>query len=264
MWIHSPSVYLVGKSTVEDSGMSGFLETHGVGWESDSEEGAEVLSEVAGRVCYMSFARPRPGGNAAYLQHILESGHGSVLEHGVYNFTFAGVSRSLTHELVRHRAGFAYSQLSQRYVDSSSVKFVVPSIIEQDPELKAIFQVACRTSLDAYARLSEAISQKIQNGLVSGVSPSEDRTHARKVARQAARSVLPNATETKIFVSANCRAWRHFLEMRGSVHAEPEIRRLAAAVCIILKHECYSIFGDFEASIHADGEYVVQSKYRKV
>ena len=97
-------------------------------WQTDTEVAGEHLAEVAGRVCYMSFAKPRPGGNQAYLDHILEVGHGSVLEHAVWNFVFTGVSRSLTHELIRHRAGFGYSQLSQRYVDESVAEYVEPDV----------------------------------------------------------------------------------------------------------------------------------------
>jgi thymidylate synthase (FAD) len=134
-----PAVYLVGKQVIEDRELDRFLTDHGVSWESDSEIAAEVLTETAGRTCYMSFAKPRPGGNSAYLTHIKEVGHGSVLEHAVWNFVFTGVSRSLTHELVRHRAGWAYSQLSQRYVDESIAEYVEPDIIASDPELHAIW-----------------------------------------------------------------------------------------------------------------------------
>ncbi len=106
--ITNPSVYIVGRQTVDGAELDRFLTDHGVSWESDSEVAAEVLTETAGRVCYMSFAKPRPGGNSAYLTHIKEVGHGSVLEHAVWSLLITGVSRSLTHELVRHRAGFGY------------------------------------------------------------------------------------------------------------------------------------------------------------
>src|SRR5580692_4926642 len=110
--ISEPSVYLIGRQTIDDSALDKFLSDHGVSWESDSEVAAEVITETAGRTCYMSFAKPRPGGNAAYLTHIKEVGHGSVLEHAVWNLLITGVSRSCTHELARHRAGFGFSQLS--------------------------------------------------------------------------------------------------------------------------------------------------------
>src|SRR5205085_10734218 len=108
----------------------------------DTEIAGEKLAEIAGRVCYLSFARPRPGGNQAYLGHILEVGHGSVLEHAVWNFVFTGVSRTLTHELVRHRTGMGYSQLSQRYVDESVAEYVEPYCIAEDPGLHALWLYA--------------------------------------------------------------------------------------------------------------------------
>jgi thymidylate synthase ThyX/5-methylcytosine-specific restriction endonuclease McrA len=106
--IRAPTVYLVGRQVVAADEVERFLADHGVSWQTDSEVAGEYLVEIGGRLCYMSFARPRPGGNKAYLDHILEVGHGSVVEHAVWNFVFVGVSRSLTHELVRHRAGMGY------------------------------------------------------------------------------------------------------------------------------------------------------------
>lgn len=106
--IREPSVFLVGKQMINDAELDRFLEEHGVSWKSDTEVVGEYLAEVAGRLCYLSYAKPRPGGNKAYLNHILEVGHGSVLEHAVWNFIFSGISRSLSHELIRHRAGFGY------------------------------------------------------------------------------------------------------------------------------------------------------------
>jgi len=103
-----PTVYLVGRQTVDRAALDRFLADHGVTWQTDTGVAGEHLCEIAGRLCYMSYARPRPGGNKAYLDHILEVGHGSVLEHAVWNFIFTGISRSCSHELVRHRAGWAY------------------------------------------------------------------------------------------------------------------------------------------------------------
>lgn len=106
--LREPTVYLVGRQVVDTPAVDRFLSDHGVAWQTDTEVAGEHLAEVAGRLCYMSFARPRPGGNKTYLGHILEVGHGSVLEHAAWNFVFAGISRSCSHELVRHRAGWAY------------------------------------------------------------------------------------------------------------------------------------------------------------
>src|SRR5438309_6951016 len=160
--IREPTVYLMGRQTVADSVLDKFLADHGVSWETDTEVAGEHLTEVAGRVCYMSFAKPRPGGNETYLKHILEVGHGSVLEHAVWNFLFTGVSRSLTHELIRHRAGFGYSQLSQRYVDESIAEYVVPDCIAGDPELHALWLEAVGQAHQAYMRLTEELPSKFQ------------------------------------------------------------------------------------------------------
>ena len=94
------------------------------------------LNEVAGRTCYMSFGKGRKS-NEEYLENILSSKHGSVLEHAVWNLLITGVSRALTHELVRHRAGFGYSQLSQRYVDESEARYVVPPLYQENEALRA-------------------------------------------------------------------------------------------------------------------------------
>src|SRR5581483_2373360 len=235
--LREPTVYLMGKQQINDAELDRFLADHGVSWQTDTEVAGEALVETSGRICYMSFAKPRPGGNQAYIHHILEVGHGSVLEHAVWNFLFTGVSRSLTHELIRHRAGFGYSQLSQRYVDESIAEYVEPDSIASDPDLHALWLDAVSHAHRAYMRLTEKLQEAFKD--------EPDRTLRRKLARQAARSVLPNATETKIFVTANARALRHFIELRGSRHAETEIRKLAIAVLRLMQHEAPHLFGDY-------------------
>src|SRR6202043_3870133 len=159
-------------------------------------------------------------------------------EHAVWNFIFVGVSRSLTHELVRHRAGWGFSQLSQRYVDESVAEYVEPDCIAADSELHRLWLDAVAHSHQAYMKLVEGLQERFKD--------EPDRTQRRKLARQAARSVLPNATETKIFVSANARALRHFIEMRASRHAEVEIRKLAVQVLRLMQHEAPHIFSDYQ------------------
>jgi len=233
-----------------------FLAEHGVSWQTDTEIAGEHLVETAGRICYMSFAKPRPGGNQAYVGHILEVGHGSVLEHAAWNFVFAGISRSLTHELVRHRAGWAYSQLSQRYVDESTAEYVEPDVIATDPELHRFWLDAIARTHEAYVQLAQKLQEKF--------SDEPDRTLRRKLARQAARSVLPNATETKIFVTANARALRHFIEMRASRHAEVEIRKLAVQLLRILQEEAPNLFSDYQLHPLPDGTFEATTPHRKV
>ncbi len=255
--IREPSVYLVGRQTVDEQAVERFLSDHDVStWTTDTEVAGEKLCEVAGRVCYMSFAKPRPGGNARYLGHILEVGHGSVLEHAAWNFIITGVSRSFTHELVRHRAGFGYSQLSQRFVDESVAEYVEPDCIADDAELHAMWVEAVQRSHEAYCKLSEALLAKFEN--------EPDKTLRRKRAREAARSILPNATETKIFVTANARALRHFIEMRSSEHAEVEIRKVAARILHLLQQDAPNLFGDYETTKLADGTETARTEHPKV
>jgi thymidylate synthase (FAD) len=254
--LREPAVYVVGRQVLATDELERFLADHGVAWQTDTEVAGEYLAEIAGRLCYMSYARPRPGGNKTYLGHILEVGHGSVLEHAVWNFIFTGISRSCTHELVRHRAGWAYSQLSQRYVDESVAEYVEPDVIAADPQMHALWLEAIGHAHQAYVRLVELLAQRFQD--------EPDKTQRRKLARQAARSVLPNATETKIFVSANARALRHFIEMRASRHAEVEIRKLATLVLKIMQVEAPSLFGDYQLVPLPDGTFEATTPHRKV
>jgi thymidylate synthase (FAD) len=255
--VHEPKVYLLGRQEVDELALAAFLADHDVSrWSTDTTVGGEKLIETAGRVCYMSFQKPRPGGNQAYIGHILEVGHGSVLEHAVFNLLFTGVSRSLTHELVRHRAGFGFSQLSQRFVDESECSFVEPEVIATDPELHRIWLEAVEASQIAYRTLANRLTERFKD--------IPDKTSRRKQAREAARSVLPNATETKIFVTANARALRHFIEMRGDAAADVEIRRLAIAVYKLLKNEAPNLFGDYTLIDLPHGGQAVTTEHRKV
>lgn len=250
--INVPSVYLVGKQELNSLDCAEFLEAHGVEhWNTDTDNAGEQLVEIAGRLCYMSFAKPRPGGNKAYINHILEVGHGSVLEHAVYSMIFTGVSRSLTHELVRHRAGMSYSQLSQRYVDESDCAFVVPPSITLASESGAWWASCMGRALGQYQAMIESLEMRFAD--------ITDKTLKRKKIRETARSVLPNCTETKIFVTGNARAWRHFLELRGSIHADAEIQRLAIAVLDVLQSESPNLFGDYTVT-----EQGIDTQWRKV
>jgi thymidylate synthase (FAD) len=255
--IAEPRVYLVGRQSIDDEALNRFLADHEVShWTTDTDEAGEKLVEIAGRLCYMSFAKPRPGGNSAYIKHILEVGHGSVLEHAVFDFIISGVSRSFTHELVRHRAGFGYSQLSQRFVDESQCAFVEPEVIASDPELHRIWLDSIVQSQRAYRALADKLTVKFA-GL-------EDKTLRRKKAREAARSVLPNATETRIFVTGNARALRHFVEMRGDPAADVEIRKVAIAMLKILQAESPNLFGDYSLVDLPEGGQSATTAHRKV
>src|SRR5256886_5287317 len=176
-----------------------------VQWHGEASPG-ERLAEFAGRVCYMSQHNPANRTTLEYLENIKKQGHGSVLEHAVYVLLIEGISRSCSHELVRHRAGFGYSQLSQRYVDESHAAFVVPPAMLGDATLEAGGQAEGTDAQAADGRAVGALMQRYE--WVAG------QGHRRQMAREAARSVLPNATEVKIVVSGNARAWRTMLELR--------------------------------------------------
>jgi thymidylate synthase (FAD) len=222
-----------------------------VDWRTDADGGMGLV-EFAGRACYQSWNKPNPATatNAGYLRHVLDVGHLSVFEHATVTFYVTGVSRSLTHELVRHRH-LSFSQLSQRYVPERDAAVVEPDVIAADPELHAKFVAATSASAQAYAELLDALEHKL-------AGPG-DATLRRKQARQAARSVLPNATETRIVVTGNYRAWRHFVAMRGSEHADVEIRTLAIAFLRELQRIAPHAFADFETTTLPDGTELASS-----
>src|SRR5256714_6211385 len=225
-----------------------------VQWRGEGSPG-ERLAEFAGRVCYMSQHNPANRSTAEYLESIRKQGHGSVLEHAVYVLVIEGISRSCSRELVRHRAGFGYSQLSQRYVDESHAAFVMPPAILGDAKLEAEWQAEVADAQAAYVRAVEALMQRYDW--------VADKVHRRKMAREAARSVLPNATEVKIVVSGNARAWRTMLELRSGEGAELEIRRMAVACLRILQREAPALFSDFEIYVADDRQEAARVAYHK-
>jgi thymidylate synthase (FAD) len=226
-----------------------------VSWLGDGT-GGERLAEFAGRLCYMSQANPAKRPTREYLDNIKKQGHGSVLEHANYSVLVEGVSRSLTHELVRHRAGFAYSQLSQRYVDESNACFVVPPAVIGDEKLEAAWRAQVESAQQTYVSLVEQLMERY--GWVA------DRVHRRKMAREAGRAVLPNATETKVVVTGNVRAWRTMLELRSSEAAELEIRRFAVAMLRLLQREAPGFFSDFVIYVAEDRRESAKVEYHKV
>jgi thymidylate synthase (FAD) len=252
--VREPKIYLVGRQSLDPESIDRFLADHQLTWQTDTEVGAEALAELAGRVCYLSYGRGRKS-NREFIGHLVEVGHGSVLEHAVWSFLVTGVSRSFTHELIRHRH-FSYSQLSQRYVDESNSDFVEPDAIADDPELHRLWCETVEASRAAYTRLVAGLERRF--------TATPDKTLRRKLARQAARSVLPNATETKIFITGNARALRHFIELRGSEHADVEIRKVAVAMLGILAREAPSVFGDYTLRPLEGGGVATHTDHPKV
>jgi len=236
-----------------------------VNWNSDTDVAGQAVAEFAGRLCYLSFGPdaglegghkliPGRTTNSDYLANILRTRHGSVLEHATWTFLIEGVSRALTHELVRHRH-LSYSQLSQRYVDESEVAFVLPPEVPAEGPAYDLFVRSCERSLEDYRALLALTEEQVKD------EPSA--TLRRKRARQTARSLLPNAAETKIVVTGNARAWRHFIELRGSASAEAEIRKLAVILLYALVEEAPNMFGDYTVET-VNGVEVVDTEFRSV
>lgn len=172
----------------------------------------DKLSEMAGRLCYRSWGRPNPETrtNDGYVQNIKKQKHFSVIEHSSATFYIGGVSRTLTHELVRHRH-LSFSQVSQRYVDGSQDDIVLPLGITDKKLQKKLLK------LDKKAK---EVYGEIYDGLIGeGLSTKE--------ARQAARSALLGSQSTDIVVTGNLRSWIEFIEKRDSLGADVEIRELA-------------------------------------
>ncbi|KAA1251483.1 FAD-dependent thymidylate synthase [Mycobacterium simiae] len=228
-----------------------FLALPDVPWTTEAD-GGSALVEFAGRACYQSWSKPNPrtATNAGYIKHIIDVGHFSVLEHASVSFYVTGISRSCTHELIRHRH-FSYSQLSQRYVPETAAHVVVPPGMEDDSELQQILTAAADASRATYIELLAKLEAKFAD--------QSNAVLRRKQARQAARAVLPNATETRIVVTGNYRAWRHFIAMRATEHADVEIRRLAIECLRQLADVAPAVFADFEVTTLADGSEVATS-----
>lgn len=223
-----------------------------IGFATDAD-GAEALVEFAGRACYESFDKPNPRtrANAAYLRHIIEVGHVALLEHANATLYIRGISRAAAHELMRHRH-LSFSQLSQRYVhDAANV--VVPQLIAEDETLLRLFHRAVGESTFAFNELLDALEEKL------GDEPNA--LLRKKQARQAARAVLPNASESRVVVTGNFRSWRHFIGMRSTEHADVEIRRVAVECLKVLRSEAPTCFGDFDIATLEDGTEMATSPY---
>lgn len=276
--VYGPRIYVIGRTQLNWAEIDDYLDDEGTEWihdlPRDGTHDLELASEFAGRVCYAAFGKAQYHTETGkYLENILTQRHGSVLEHATLMLLITGVSRSLTHELVRHRVGVAYSQRSQRYVDESKTPgYVLPpelsgSIINADDnetdklnaELRSIWLNGMQHTAQTYEALTIALTEKLQK-----LHPDLKKRDLRIRARQAARSVLPNAMETTIVVTANMRTLRHLCEIRGGVGAESEIRRLAIELTHVLRDEAPAIAADLEVTMLEDGRPGVRVKHSKV
>ena len=187
----------------------------------------ETIIARAASICYDS--KPKDlNGARKMIKAIIKAGHESCIEHAYATFEIDGISRVVSHELVRHRIA-DFSQRSQRYVDEHKPSYVIPDEIKENDEAKGLFVDAMNSAWNYYARLQEM-------GFKNQIS----------------RYVLPNACTTKIAVTMNFRSWRNFLKLRCSKRAQPEIRKLAYALLDKLIEIAPSCFEDLrnEDNLH--------------
>jgi thymidylate synthase (FAD) len=162
-----------------------------------------------------------------FLNRLMSYGHTSPIEHVSFTFAIEGVSRTLTHQLVRHRLA-SYSQQSQRYVKLEQFEFVIPPAISDDEEAREIFISAMQNSQKAYDDLTERLLKKY---IIHGMS----KIDAEKKAIEDARYVFPNACETKIVVTMNARTLMNFFQHRTCNRAQWEIHNLADEMLLQVK-----------------------------
>jgi len=222
------------------TGLQGFLNSLGVPeWRTKAESPAEELIEVAGKTCYLSFStdlnknltKVGMRSNGEYVENLVKQRHGSVLEHATLTFAFKDVSRVFTHELVRHRVGTAYSQVSGRYVRTDSIDYWMPKEIRENPVASKIFEKAFHYQEACICELEE----------VFNIGPMKDFTLKKKLT-SAFRRLIGNGQANHIIVSFNHRTLRHLIELRTSRHAEEEIRLVFNKVFDIVKDRYPAIY----------------------
>jgi len=242
MRIVEPKVFLVGETKIVPEGLQAYLNHIGMpNWTTDAPTDAEKLVEVMSRICYRSFA---PGlnpnvtrvreGNALHLKNIIESRHGSVMEHAYLNFIFTNVSRVFTHELITHRAGTAKSQESLRFVRLDDLGFWPPLVIRENEDVMEIMS-------DTFEHL-EGLQIKLADMLQLDKLDFE----TKKKLTSAMRRIAPEGLTTTIGWSANFRAIRHAIELRSAPPAEEEIRLVfGKKVGDIVTGRYTNAFGDY-------------------
>lgn len=269
-YLKAPGVVLLARPQTNVGGLGGFLE----GFDPDLRfpeylddptdlPDSSQLCKTAGQLCYASFGprRTRNENAAAYFERLTSAGHGSVLEHASFSFLLYGISRSVTHELVRHRAGAGFSQISQRYVSGAVLRFVERPEYGEDEDLHRLFEERADRAAAEYGEMADRLLGRQEGG--HEMLSADHKTDARKKVQQTARSLLPNETEAPMVFTGNVRALRHIVEMRADAHAESEIRNLALRLFLCLWTTDPILFGDYELGELPDGTFTVSTKNRK-
>lgn len=253
-----PKVFLLGETTALHDNVTEMLNYIGASdWDTDAETDAELLTEIAGRLCYLAFGtelnpnvtRVRKG-NSKYIGNILNVKHGSVLEHGTMNFAILGCTPVFTHELVRHRVGTAFSQRSGRFVRLDSISARWPKAFDAENGLVNEGQQEKLRSMAA-GLLNEMEKFQIEASELLGLDDDGETFARLKKLTSSMRRFAPYGVTTDIFFSANHRALRHILEMRSSEHAEEEPQQIAPMLAKIVQKRYPAIYQDM--TIKADG-----------
>lgn len=238
-----PEIFLISRPQIDADAMEEYLDrVGGKGWlkRITHTRDGENLVEFAGRLCYRSWevglnpnvTKVRTD-QREYFENMLRSAHGSVLEHANYTFVFHNVSRVFTHELVRHRAGSAFSQESLRYVRLTSLGFRVPPVLESHSQ----------RVIDMVEQLEEFQVEMAEN---LGLDEEGVPFHIKKEATSALRRLAPIGLSTAIVWTANIRTIRHVLASRTAEGAEEEIRYVFDHVGELISREAPNLFQDFE------------------
>ena len=280
--LRKPKVYLIARPQVAE-GLEEFLNENDLEWPTSTEgvTDASRVVEIAGRCCYMSFGKKAGSKtNQAYVNNLLGRdsegnfregpAHGSVIEHPVWTFIIVGAGRGFSHEQVRHRVGWAYSQLSTRYCDFEREEqegtwepgFVIPPLAQLHPDTELRFRQKLEESQKAYVELLSMIENDLKNnqGFMAQLAemPKRDQKRTlRKAARGATRDILPIATEAIMTMSANARALWNTVYLRANDQAEAPIRQIYVQIAKIMEKEFPELFQGLTYYKAWDGEECV-------
>jgi thymidylate synthase (FAD) len=252
-----PHISIIARPNIDWPAINSFLNRKNTDWKrSEEATTAEELIEFAGRVCYMSFGNKQsPRTNEEYIKNLIMQGHESVIEHVNWTFGISNVTRSFTHQLVRHRIGFSYSQLSQQYVDHSNFEIHSPINIESLPKTTKAWEDAQETIRDIYTKIVESLEAELD------IKKFQNKKEKSRLINSVARQILPSGTTTSLVMTANARALRHFLMLRGSTQGDMEMRSFSVALFDLLISEAPAVFFDFKKITLADGyEAIVKNE----
>jgi len=281
--LKTPKVYLVARPQIAEEGFAEFLKDQKLDWPTPTTDvaGCERLVELAGRCCYMSFGKKAGSKtNYRYIQNLLGRNtdgswkpgpaHGSVVEHPCWSFLIVGAGRGFSHEQVRHRTGWAYSQISTRYCDFEREEeegtwepgFCIPTLGQLGNETADKFAEKIKQSQQSYVELLHLIEEDLKANekfkvILSNYDEKERNRMLRKAARGAARDILPIATEAIMVMSANARAIWNCIVLRANEHAEAVIREIYVQIAKIMEKEMPALFNGIKYDQCWDGTEVV-------